>query len=550
MTYADRPWLALYDPGLPTEIEAEFDTALDMFKSAVERAGGRPMLHYFEQSLSGREVDALSDAFAVGLRELGVRKGDRVAVYLQNVPQFVLTMIGTWKAGATMVSVNPMLRHKELRFLLADSGAKVLVSLESLYEEVAREVVPETPVEHVVTTSELEFLGDSRPALLEGSERRRPSGTRDFMELVRRHEGSRPEPARLRPDDVAFLTYTSGTTGPPKGAMNTHHNVVFNSRTFREWLFLSPEDSVLGVAPLFHITGLVAHITVALLVPMPLILFYRFDPDVACEMIDHHRPTYTVGSITVFIALMNCNSADQRDLSSLTKVYSGGAPVAPATVDEFEKKFGAYIHNIYGLTEVTSPSHAVPMNRRAPVDQSSGAISVGIPIFNTMVRIADDEGKDVPVGEVGEVVIKGPGVVPGYWEKPEESAKAIRDGEMFTGDVGFMDSEGWFYIVDRKKDLINAAGYKVWPREVEDVLYAHPAVREAAVVGVSDPYRGETVKAYVSAKKGQTIDTDELLAFCKKRMAAYKRPRVVELMEELPKTPTGKILRRELRSRG
>jgi long-chain acyl-CoA synthetase len=331
--------------------------------------------------------------------------------------------------------------------------------------------------------------------------------------------------------------------------MNTHRNVVFNAQAYRDWIGLGDEDVVLGVAPLFHITGLIGHLAAGLLVGMPVVLSFRFDADQALELIERHRVTFTVGSITVFIALMNAPSAGDRDTSTFRKLVSGGAPIAPPTVEAFEAKFGAYIHNIYGLTETTSPSHCVPIGTRAPVDEGSGALSVGVPIFSTVVKILDDEGNELPPGEVGEIVTSGPQVVPGYWNKPEETEHAIPGGELHTGDVGVMDADGWFYIVDRKKDQINAAGYKVWPREVEDVLYAHEAVREAAVVGVPDEYRGESVKAFVSLKPGAQADADALIAFCKERMAAYKYPRAIEFVDELPKTASGKILRRELRAR-
>jgi long-chain acyl-CoA synthetase len=235
----------------------------------------------------------------------------------------------------------------------------------------------------------------------------------------------------------------------------------------------------------------------------------------------------------------------------MTRLYSRGAPIPPSTINAFSDQFGLYIHNFYGLTETSSPSHGVPREADAPVDTASGALSVGVPIFSTVVRIVRDDGSDADVGEVGEIVTRGPQVVPGYWNKPEETQNALRapDGsvELKTGDVGYMDEQGWFYVVDRKKDQINAGGYKVWPREVEDVLYEHPAVREAAVVGVPDEYRGETVKAFVSLRPGQDVAPDELIAFCKERMSAYKYPRQVELMDEIPKTVTGKLLRRALR---
>src|SRR3954447_25063503 len=491
--YTDRPWLQLYDDDLTGDIEPQFETMIELWRSTVERAPERPLIHYFDSTLTVADVDRLTDALAVGLAELGIEPGDRVALYLQNVPQFVLAMLATFKVGAIMVSINPMLRGRELRLLLDDSGAKALVTLESLYRDVASAVLPETDIEVVVTTSELDFL-DRPPALLERVERHRAEGTHDLLELARRHEGRKPAPAALGADDVAFLTYTSGTTGPPKGAMNTHRNVVFNAQVYRDWIRLGEDDSVLAAAPLFHITGLIGHAAVAMLVAMPLVLFHRFEPGVALEQAERHRPTFTIAAITAFIALLNHPDAETRDLSSLRKVYSGGAPIPAATVEHFEKTFGAYIHNIYGLTETTSPSHAVPLDRRAPVDESSGALSVGVPVFNTDVRVVGEEGEDLPPGEGGELVTSGPQVVPGYWQKPEETEHALPGGALRTGDVGFMDADGWFYVVDRKKDQINASGYKVWPREVEDVLYGHPAVREAAVVGVPDAYRGETVK--------------------------------------------------------
>jgi long-chain acyl-CoA synthetase len=548
--YDERPWLARYDPGQPHDLELEHPDALAVFRAAVERDPGGDALRYFDGRITYRELDELSDAFAAGLLDTGFAAGDRVALYLQNVPQFVIGLLGAWKAGGIAVPVNPMNRQRELELLLADSGARVLVCLQSLYRDVAAEVVARTGVQTVVTTSELEHQsrGDER-AFGAGAGPVEAPGTVPMAELIERFRGQVPPPVAFGPDDVAFLTYTSGTTGPPKGAMNTHRNVVFNSQTYRHLCGLGPDDVVLGVAPLFHITGLIGHVGIALLLGAPLVLFHRFEPSLAVDVIRQARPTFTIGSITVFIALMNAPNADREALESLTKIWSGGAPIPPSTVTAFEGAFGHYIHNAYGLTETTSPSHGVPAHARAPVDEASGALSVGVPVYNTVVRIVGDDGRDLPPGEIGEIVTSGPQVVPGYWNKPEETQRAIPGGALHTGDVGYMDAEGWFYIVDRKKDQINAGGYKVWPREVEDVLYEHEAVREAAVIGVPDPYRGETVKAFVSLRPGRTADEAELIAFCKERMAAYKYPRQVEFLDEIPKTVTGKLLRRELRAR-
>lgn len=547
--YGAKPWLARYAPGQPASITVEFDSALDMFRAAVARDPDGEIIRYFDGRITLRELDALTDAFAAAVTDAGFAPGERVAVYLQNVPQFVIAQIGSWKAGGIAVSINPMNKERELTELLIDSGATVLVCLQTLHRDVAATVLPATAVRTVITTSELEYQTRNEPRIFAGVERIACEGTLDLAELLERFRGRTPPAVTLAPDDIAFLTYTSGTTGPPKGAMTTHRNVVFNAQTYRDWVGLDRDDVVLGVAPLFHITGLIGHIAVSLLVGAPLVLMYRLDPGVTIETIRDERATFSVGSITVFIALMNAPNAERESLATFTKILSGGAPIPPSTVTAFRRTFGHYIHNVYGLTETTSPSHGTPMGVEGPVDPASGALSVGVPVYDTVVQIVDDEGHDLPVGEIGELVTTGPQVVLGYWNKPAETAKALPGGSLHTGDVGYMDAQGWFYIVDRKKDQINVAGYKVWPREVEDVLYEHEAVREAAVVGVADAYRGESVKAFVSLRPGRTVSEADLIAFAKERMAAYKYPREIEFLDEIPKTVTGKLLRRELRSR-
>ncbi|ROO85387.1 long-chain acyl-CoA synthetase [Actinocorallia herbida] len=541
--YSRRPWLGLYT-SRPADAGPEFANALEMFAAAVGRAPETPILRYFDGVTTLRELDALSDAFACGLLDSGVAHGDRVALYLQNVPQFVVALLGVWKAGGIVVSVNPMYRPRELDELLRDSGAKAVVCLEGLYANV-RAVFDGT----VFTTSELRHQSRNDPRAFAGVERLACPDALDLEEAIARYAGRRPPEVRPRPDDVAVLTYTSGTTGPPKGALNTHGNIVFTASVYRDWTETGPEDVILGVAPLFHVTGLIGHIGLALLVGCPLVLFHRFEPSLAVDTVRESGATFTVGSITVFLALMNAPNADRAALGGLTTIYSGGAPIPPAVVKAFVERFGTYIHNIYGLTETTSPALAVPLRSAAPVDEATGALSVGVPVYGTVVRVVGDDGVPLPAGEVGEIVVAGPQVVPGYWRKPEATAGTFRDGGLHTGDVGYMDAAGWFFIVDRKKDQINAGGYKVWPREVEDVLYEHPAVHEAAVVGVPDPYRGETVAAFVSLRPGHHANEQDLIAFCKPRLAAYKYPRRVTILPDLPKTATGKLLRRELRTR-
>ena len=557
MVYETRPWVRLYAEGVPPDLPLPRQSAIDQFRATARRAAARPALYYFDRILSFAELDRLSSALAAALHDLGVGRGDRVALFLQNVPQFWIALLAAWKAGAIAVPLNPMFKQEELAYHLDDSGASVLVALESLYEEVGRAALQRTGVRHVITTSELDFLGREGgapvPGILAGSSKRMPAETLDLVELCRRRDGAPDPGAEPAPEDVALLTYTSGTTGSPKGAMNTHANVAFNAEVYRTWMRLGPGDVVVGAAPLFHITGLIGHLAAAGLAGVPVILAYRFDAGEMLRLIERWRGTFLVAAITAYVALMNHPDFGRRDLSSLRKAYSGGAPIPAAVVERFEAATGAYIHNIYGLTETTSPSHAVPCGVRAPVDPESGALSVGVPVPSTVVKVVDLEtGADLPPGEVGEIVIRGPMVVAGYWQKPEETAHAIRDGWLHTGDVGRMDERGWFYVIDRKKDMIIASGFKVWPREVEDVLYRHPAVREAAVIGVPDPYRGETVKAVVSLKPDHAgqVTPQELIEFCRARMAAYKYPRQIEIVPELPKTLTGKILRRALRSPG
>jgi long-chain acyl-CoA synthetase len=545
--YDERPWLALYGDQ-PADYDIEFDDALSMFRAGVAKDPSAVALRYFDGVLTRQELDELSDGLASGLLANGFVAGDRLAVYLQNVPQFVIAMVAAWKAGGVMVSINPMSRARELSYLLKDSGATVLVALEALYDQVGRDVVPDTDVRLVLTTSELEFQSRDDQRLFGGMSRQRAGGTTDFSEFIAEHRGQVPPPVEPSADDVAFLTYTSGTTGVPKGAMNTHRNVVFTAQVYRDWVHAGRDGgAIFGVAPLFHITGLIGHIAVSLLAPAPLILAYRFEPQVVLDALAEHRPTFTIGAITAFSALLNAPGFTKDHFASFSSIYSGGAAISPTAERGFLAATGKQVHNAYGLTETTSPMTVTPFGSPSPVDPTSGALSVGVPAPNTIVRIQDDDGNDLPLGEIGEIVAEGPQVVAGYWGKPEETAANLPGGALKSGDVGFMNPDGWVFIVDRKKDMINASGYKVWPREVEDVLAEHPAVRESAVVGVPDEKRGETVKAFVSLKVGATVTEEELIAHCKERMAAYKYPRSIVLLDELPKTVTGKILRRELR---
>jgi len=552
MNQLEPNWTALYPAWVPHVLPPAQGSVADLLERAAHEHPESPAVHYFRGTLRYAELEEYAARFATLLAYWGIDKGQRVALYLQNVPQFLIAAFGAWKRGAVVVPLNPMFKERELEYHLNDSGARVLVALESLYATVAKDVVPKTAVQTVVTTSELDMLGHQpRPSVLAGATKQPQPGTLDLLEELNKVPADRSVRCEVGPSDVASLGYTSGTTGLPKGAMSTHGNIVYNSHFYRIWMKMTEQDVVLGVAPLFHITGMVAHIGVAAASHCPLVLAARFDAKTTLELIEFWRTSMTVASITVFLALMNHPDGRKEGLRSLTKCYSGGAPIAPATVERFETQLGVYIHNIYGMTETASPTHAVPLGARAPVDPLTGALSVGIPIPGMQARLVDleDPNTEVPIGEPGELCDKGPMVFAGYWNKSEATKTAFRDGFFFTGDVATRNADGYFFIVDRKKDMIIASGYKVWPREVEDVLFRHPAVREAAVVGVPDEYRGETVKAFVALKAGQTATVEALIEHCKKNLASYKYPRLLELVDEIPKTTTGKFLRRVLRDR-
>ncbi len=547
-----RPWTKLYPDWVPNELPIPTESMADILEATARAAGDAPAIHYFDATISYARLDDLSSRFATLLASWGVGHGDRVALYLQNVPQFIVALYGIWKRGAIAVPLNPMFKDKELAYHLADSGARVLVALESLYESVAKGVVPGSKVEKVVTTSELDMLGGEPPAaVFAASKKAAPAETVDMMPALERTIADPKARLAVAPKDLASLGYTSGTTGQPKGAMSSHGNIAYNANFYRVWLKMDEQDVVLGVAPLFHITGMVAHIAVAPVACCPVVLGYRFDAAETVALMKRWKPTMTVASITVFLALMNHPATTREALSSMKKALSGGAPVAPSIADRFEREFGVYIHNVYGLTESNSPTHAVPLGARAPVDPNTGALSVGLPIPGCHVKLVnmEDPTKEVGPGEAGEIADRGPMIVSGYWNKPEANERAFRDGFFLTGDVATRTEDGYFFVVDRKKDMIIVSGYKVWPREVEDTLYLHPAVREAAVIGVPDEYRGETVKAFVSLKPGTSAAPEEIIEFCKSKIAAYKYPRQVEIVDEVPKTVTGKFLRRVLRDK-
>ena len=471
--------------------------------------------------------------FAQALGDLGVRPGDRVAFYVSTSENSVTTYFACQFLGAVAVPMNFRLSPGEAAYILQDSGARVLVYGRSLTENALK-------IEAQIRSVH-DFIGCAYDRT------NIPDGHHHFDTLAE-ETVDRDEP-RPVPDGnaISSLVYTSGTTGVPKGAMLTHRNLVATALTCRDHFELDGASRIFGVAPLFHITGFEIQMIAAFVSGGAMVLTYRFQPQVALDAFLEWRPTFIVGAITAFIALMNQPAATGRHFGSFIHIYSGGAPIAPSVIDAFAARFGRAIRSSYGMTELTSASHLAPNDGRIPVDPESGALSIGKPTPGVDAIVVDDARRPLGPGEHGEVVVRGPGVMAGYWRKPAETDEVLTKGWLHSGDVGFFDADGWFYLVDRKKDMISASGFKVWPREVEDVIYAFPGVREAAVVGAADPYRGETVVAFVSAQPGAAIDVAALTRFCRERLAAYKCPAEICVLDDLPKTESGKITRNTLR---
>lgn len=521
------------------------NSVLDRFHETVQTQPDFPLLSFFSETETASEIDAKAQALASRLQDAGLSAGDRVALYSQNTPEFYVGTIAAWKLGCAVVPMNPMYRETELSFILQDSRPSAIIVLANLLPHLqgipgiddVRLVIAANPAQDFQGTTAT--LGEDEMALL--------SHVEAYEDVIGRYSGNQVTSETLVPSDIAFLAYTSGTTGSPKAAMLSHGSLVFSCQSFTSMRSLDSNEVIFATAPLFHVTGLVCSIGLSLYLPAQLVLAYRFDVETVLRLVDKYGVTFTVGATTVFTALLENDNFESYDISSLTKIICGGAPIPPSVVDRYEAATGVYLRNGFGLTETTSPTFGTPATHRSPISKTTGALAIGIPLPDTECRLIDDDGNEVSFGEPGEIVVRGPHLMTGYWNNPDETAATYIDGWFRTGDVAEMDEDGWFYLVDRKKDQINASGYKVWPLEVEEVLYKHPSVREAGVIGVPDPYRGETVKAYISLRANVKTTESELRDFCKERLAAYKAPRIIEFLDELPKTSTGKITRKSLR---
>nr|WP_245302157.1 long-chain fatty acid--CoA ligase [Symbiobacterium terraclitae] len=503
----------------------------------------RTALIFMGKRISYRDLVGMADRFAAALqRRYAIQKGDRVGIILPNSPQNVIATVACQRIGAIPVQFNPLYVAREIAYQVRDSGCRVMITLDLFWQKV-REA---GGAEAYIWTGVQDFLNFPLNFLyrLKAKPPRIPaSDAAHFMDLLQESADGLQVPAVDPKEDLAVLLYTGGTTGVSKGVMLTHYNITSNITQIREWLNLdeSRHHTVLCALPMFHSYGFTAAVNMGLAHGCTLILVPRFDPGDLLKTIAKYRPTLFPGVPTMYIGLLNHPDMAKYDLSSIELCVTGAAAMPVELLQKFEQVTGATIMEGYGLTESSPVTHANPrVGTRKPG-------SVGLPYPCTDVRIVDLEtGADLPPGGEGEVLIRGPQVMKGYWNKPEETAETLKDGWLHTGDIGRMDEDGYLYIVDRKKDMIIAGGFNIYPREIDEVLYQHPAVLEACAVGVPDAYRGETVKAFVVLKPGAQATEQEILDFCRERLAAYKRPRSVEFLPELPKSTVGKVLRRVL----
>jgi long-chain acyl-CoA synthetase len=532
-----RPWFNAWPSYLPHTLDYPVAPAWWILERNLDQHPNRVAVRYLDhdtlverESVTYAELAARTRALATGLQRLGVGRGTRVALWLPNSADLITGFYGAWLAGAAVVPINPMAKGSELRRQLGDVAVSLLIAASG--GALTASVVAEEMGIPLVLVAD----GD-------GTSTR---GAIPFEELLA-EDGRRLTEVAIDPrEDVAVILSTGGTTGTPKGAMLTHRNIVANTMQFAEWYAFEPgAETCIGVLPMFHSGGMSGAMNVPLYAGATLLILSRFRPSSVAQAVERYRATRLFGVPTMFIALLNHEEGRRADYSSLRACRTNAAPLPPSLKAAFDELVGREVLiEGYGLTETSPLTHANPIHKAKPG-------SIGIPIPNTDAKVVNPEtGADLPAGEAGELVIRGPQVMKGYWNRPEETAAVMAGGWFHTGDVARMDDEGYFIIVDRKKDQINTAGFKVWPREVEEVLYTHPAVKMVAVVGVDDAYRGEVVKAFVVPKEEhlRRVSEAELLTFCQERLIPYKVPRVIAFRDELPVTAAGKLLRRLLRS--
>jgi len=541
----DRIWQRYWPPGVDeAHIRLPDDSLPARLKATAARMPRKAALVFYGREVSFAELDEASDRFAAWLRGRGLGPGDRVALYLENCPQFAIAHFGALKVGAITVALNPMHKAHELGHELEDSGARVLVAADA-GREIVESVRDRAALDAVVRVCYRDYVPDEPtlplPPSLREDAPRRPAGWDEFGAIVGGGATLRALEPRAR-HDTALIQYTSGTTGAPKGAELTHGNVTANCELVRAFFGIGAADVLLGVVPWFHITGMEVQLNLMAYTGATLVALHRFDVETALRAIQRYRCTVTTLIATINVAILNHPATPTCDLTSLRLCASGGAPVPAEIARRWEAVTGHRLVEGYGLTETTAPTHSNPPHR-----PRYGTVGVPLPYTGVRIVSLEDGVTEVAPGESGEIAIRGPMVTKGYWRRPEATAEAIPDGWLRTGDIGRVDEEGYFTIEERKKDLIKASGYSVFPAEVEAIMYRHPAVAEVGVVGVPDTYRGEDVLAFVVRRPGAAATERELVEWCRAEMAVYKAPRAVRFVDTLPKTGSGKIVKRALR---
>jgi long-chain acyl-CoA synthetase len=551
MADVTTPWLDSYPPGVPEHVDVPAANLAALLDDAARDFPHAPALHFEGRTTSYAQLADQAWRLAAALAGLDVGKGTRVGLILPNCPQAVIALFATLRLGATVVQNNPLYTERELAHQLGDAGVEVVVCLDLVYQKV-KALRGQTAIREVIVTSMLDELPAIKRALAPYTKRGKAAGVaigrdepvRRWREVLGSATARLPE-AAVDPDrDLALLQYTGGTTGISKGVMLSHANLRANVEQVRAWF---PDadpgrEVMMAVLPFFHVYGLTVCLLLGVRLGAALVLLPRFNLDGVLAAIDRFRPTLFPGVPTMYVAINNAVEKGGHDLSSIKACLSGAAPLPMEVAERFERFSGGRLVEGYGLSESS------PVAIANPIYGKRKAGTIGMPIPDTLARVADpdDPSRTMPVGEPGELALAGPQVKQGYWNRPDETAQVLRDGWLLTGDMAVMDEEGYFAIVDRKKDLIIAGGYNVYPREVEEVLSEHPKVLEVAVSGVPDAYRGEIVKAFVVLRTGEQATTEEIREFAKARLAAYKVPRAVEFRDELPKTLIGKVLRRAL----
>jgi long-chain acyl-CoA synthetase len=539
-------WLTQYDDDVPHSISYPRIAIHQLLADAAAQDPDAPCTSFYGKRLTFHQIDDFATRFASALHSMGVQAGDRVALMLPNSPQFLIAYFGALKAGAVVVPLNPLYTEHELSFHFSDSGAETVVTVPMFLEKIAALRVT-IHLKRIISCPIADFLPFPLGIVQGLQEQRmvRKAGIDGLVHLKQLLQEETPGdfiPVDSDPDEMAVLIYSGGTTGVAKGIMLTHFNLVANAFQVAAWAGLGTKERVLAVIPLFHGYGMSVTMNAPVLRSSEIVLLPRFSARQVLKTIEKTRPTFFIGVPTMFVALSNLPEVQRYDLSSLQGIFVGAAPLTRAIKDDFEGKTHGRMIEGYGLTEAVT---AIMSN---PYQGTHKVGSIGIPFPDVEAKIVSlDDERDLPPGELGEIILRSPTLMKGYYKNPQETAKTIKDGWLFTGDIGYMDDDGYFYITDRKKELIIVGGFNVFPREIDELIYQHPKVKEGITVGVPDAYKGECIKVYIVLKEGETASPEEFEAYFREHLTAYKIPSHIEFRRDLPKSMIGKILRRVLR---